>query len=306
MYSVGILSAGVEWPEILSGLLGESGWRVSGRIDPAEAGRQAAGDRIDRSDLVWIPQKINGSMEDAIQVIRHSRHLSLGFPIVDFEEEASTMVKLAHEARVLVQVGHRDWFRPVVRSALGHIRHPQSICFDEHVSGENGEDPGSLFTLMVADVDLALGLSGSTVRKVRSHASRLIDGTVIGMDIRMEMHNGSVIILNVRKYSTAPRRRVEIIQADGVIRLDLTSESGTMERIEGDEAGKVVNIQPFWPPAGEGAPFGPNGSGEDWIARQCVGFVRALERGRHPLSGLEGGYKALEMARHIQSILHTF
>ena len=82
MYSVGILSGQGKWPEVLSEMLKTSGSNVSGWINPQVSSPFDTQQLIDFSDLIWIPEKISGSMEEAIQVIRRSRHLSLGIPIV--------------------------------------------------------------------------------------------------------------------------------------------------------------------------------------------------------------------------------
>lgn len=307
MYSVGILCGESRWPDILKDILKTSGTSVSGWINPNESSRQATEQLIDFSDLIWIPEKINVGMNEAIQVIRRSRHLSLGFPVVEFMDEASFMVKLAHEAHVQVQVGHHDWHQPAFRSSLGHIHQPQSIRIDDFLPEMPPEESHrQVFKTILADLDFALGLTGSTIRKVRPHASRLLNGKAIQVDIRVELHNGSVISLSIRKFSKFQERRMEIIQAGGIIYIDLMRGTSRMEEYHQSDSGFSFIDRAFWPPEGNSNEF--TGSGhliEDEMARECLSFIHALKRGHYSLSSLEGGFKALEITRQIETHLGT-
>ena len=305
MYSVGVLSGEEKWPEVLAKTLRASGSTVSGWINPAGADSPETHRLIDFSDLIWIPEKIGGSMEEAIQVIRRSRHLSLGFPVVEFMEEASCMVKLAHEAHVQVQVGHSDWYHPAVRSSLAYVDHPQFIRFTEYLPDmEPAAGSVAAFRAMVADLDLALGLAGSPVRKVRPHASRLWNGLLVQAEIHVELHNGAVISLDLRKFSGRVERRIELIQSSSHLLIDLPEGTSRLTSFRDDVSGPVPVKKTLWPPAGGAvSEKNRNEQFEEDAARQCLSFIHALQRGRHPLSGLEGGFRALELTRQIESHL---
>lgn len=305
MISIGILSEESKWSEVLAVMLKSSGSSISGWINPGDSPPSATQQLIDFSDLIWIPEKINGGMAEAIQTIRCSKHLSLGFPVAEFMDEVPGMVKLAHEARIQVQVGHHDWYHPAFRSAMPHVRHPQSIRITENLAGLPPVEYQKLvFKTILADLDLGLGLSGSTVRKVRPHASRLLNGTALQADIRVEMHNGSVINLIIRKFNPLPERRIEIVQPDGIVQIDLLKGTASHTRFQEKGSGFSCSDTILWPPAGLDESHiltGP--SGEEEVARHCLTFIHALEKGRHSLSSLEGGFKALEIARQIEAYL---
>lgn len=308
MYSVGILSEQGKWPEVLSEMLKTSGSSISGWIDPRLSSLRDTQQLIDFSDLIWIPEKINGSMEEAIQVIRRSRHLSLGFPVVEFMDEAPCMVKLAHEARVQVQVGHRDWYYPVLRNSLMHVRQPQNIRFTDFLQEfAPDESHRQVFKTIVADLDLALGLTGSTVRRVRPHASRLLNGAAIQIDIRVELHNGTLISLCIRKYSKTPDRQMEIIQSDRIITIDFLNGKSITEEYQESFPYPARNSKVLWSPEDDTSDQpGPVRQSEEEKARQCLSFIHALERGLHSHSSLESGFKALEITQQIETIIGSF
>jgi len=308
MFSIGILSGQSKWSEVLTEMLKTSGSSVSGWLNPLESSPLATRQLIDFSDLVWIPEKFDGGMNEAIQVIRSSRHLSLGFPVSEFIDDASFLVKLAHEARVQVQVGHRDWHHPAFRSSLIHIVQPQLIRMTDYLTElPEGEGHRQIFTTILADLDLVLGLAGSTVRRVRPHASRLMNEEAVEIDIRIELHNGSVINLAIRKFSRVRRRQIEIIQSDGIILIDILKGTSQFEKFSETKTGNPFSIRNIWPPEGDAlATSGPVLPPEQETARHCLNFIHALERGRHSLSSLEGGFKALEITRQVETSLGSF
>jgi len=308
MYSVGILSGKESWPEVLAEMLKNSGSSVSGWVNPLESSPSDIRQLIDYSDMIWIPEKFNGGMEEAIQVIRQSRHLSLGFPVVEFIDEVPCMVKLAHEARVQVQVGHHDWYHPAVRSSLMLISHPQSIRFTDHLPKLPAEEGRQqVFRAIVTDLDLVLGLAGSTVRRIRPHVSRMLDDKALQVDIRVELHNGTVINLSIRNFADTPERRLDIIATNRTIMIDLLSGTSSTDVYQNTATGFISENKILWPPDDrllkeKSTVF----SGEPLAARQCLSFIHALEKGRHSLSSLEGGYKALEITRQIEIITGAF
>jgi len=308
MFAVGIFTGDKRWSEVLADLLKPSGSRVSGWVNPLDCSQHETQQLIDGSDLIWIPRKIGRNMEEAIKVIRCSRHLSLGFPIVEFADEAPFLVKLAHEAHVQVQVGHRDWHLPAFRSSLMHVCQPQCIHINDFLERTGSDNNHQLiFTTLLADLDLVFGLIDSPVKKVRSHASRLINGIAIQIEVRLELHNSAIINLIIRKFSRIPERNIEIVQSDGIIRIDLIKGTSSLEEYPEADMGLPIAEKVIWPQV-KNAPIGivDELDRESELARQCLSFIYSLENGRHSLSNLEEGYKALEITRLIETSLAGF
>jgi predicted dehydrogenase len=304
MHSVGILATGPDWQKMLQGATRSAEPVITGWVDPVTSGSEAAASLIDQSDLIWIPEKINGGMDEAISVIRHSRHLSLGFPVSDFTDQAECLVKLAQEARVQVQVGHSERHRLVFRSSLPFISHPQHIRLVHHDWDFTPVgNPRKIYREILADLDLVLGLTGSQTKKVRTHASFLHSGEIIQIDSRIEFHNGSVISLIIKNLSETPIRNIEIIQDYGILQIDLLAETS---RLLSKYENKWVPSE-IWPMTSAGGGFreGDAPEGEDRV-RQCLNFIHALEGGKKPLSSLEEGYEALEITRKIEASVGSF
>ena len=304
MYSVGILAQGQKWPDVLRGMAEASGSSVSGWINPLSSPPEAMDKLIDQSDLIWIPEKINGGMDEAINVIRRSRHLSLGFPVSDFTDQAECLVKLAQEARVQVQVGHSERHRLVFRSSLAHISHPQHIRLTHHLPEFQAEDnPQGIFHEILADLDLVLGLTGSQSKKVRTHAAFLASGKLFQIDTRIEFHNGSVISLAVRQGTGQAVREIEVLQETGLVFIDLARGCSSIKNPGSDG----WTVSQLWPAAESAGPLTTvEFEKDEATARQCINFIHALQMGKRPLSDLEEGYAALEITRQIESSVGRF
>jgi len=304
MHSVGILATAPKWHEMLQGVTQSVESLITGWIDPVASGSEATANLIDKSDLIWITEKINGGMEEAISVIRRSRHLSLGFPVSDFTDQAECLVKLAQEARVQVQVGHSERHRLVFRSSQPFISHPQHIRVI-HYDGDltSAENPRKIYREILADLDLVLGLTGSQTKKVRTHASFLHSGELLQIDSRIEFHNGSMINLVVRNQPEYPARQIEILQESGILQIDLLNETS---RLNSKNENRWLSRE-IWPMPSSPSEFreGDPSAGEDQ-ARQCLNFIHALEMGKKPLSSLEEGYTALEITRKIEAAVGSF
>jgi predicted dehydrogenase len=205
-------------------------------------------------------------------------------------------------------VGHNDWHLPAFRSALQHITQPQSIRFTECIPElPSDQAHRELFKTILVDLDLALGLAGSTVKKVRQHASRLFDGTACQLEIRVELHNGSVISLLIHKFADIPERRMEIFQSDGTIGIDLTKGTSHYCEYQQSDTGFRRSEKVLWPPCTDDTGLQRQDPPvEEAAARQCLTFIHALQKGRHSLSSLEGGFKALEITRQIETSLGFF
>jgi predicted dehydrogenase len=306
MYSVGILAADRKWSGMLTGQIGRTGWKLAGQVNPSAEDRQATHQLIEQADLIWIPEKINGRMDEATQVIRNSRHLSLGFPVSEFMDEAQCLIRLAHEARVQVQVGHSERHRPVFRSCLSLIRRPQHIRIGRNLNLENTEEGRkALFAAILSDLDLVVGLAGSPVKKVRSHAAFIAESFPYQVDSRVEFHNGSIISLMIRTKEEQPLREVSLVQHTGIIRMDLINDLAFLAEGGREDGRWTWREIAIWPPGGM-KPILPDTETDIFVTRQCINLLKAIEAGRDSMSGLQDSYMALEVTRQIESAVNRF
>jgi len=288
---------------MLSGDLEAVGCRLSGLVNPMVSDQLETDRLIEESDLVWIPEHLDGGVAEITRVIRKSRHVSLGFPVSDFIDEAQCLLDLAREARVQVQAGHSERHLPVYRSILHHLDHPQHIQIVHQVDSGATADAGRQAILSVfADLDLAIGLAGSAVKKVRPHATWYGGSLLSQIDARIEFYNGLVISLIIKTDESTPMRQFIIRQHNGLILMDLlnnTSRFTRYIRLGEQWHGEGLSL---WPPEVPGGPV-EEILPERIAASQCLRFIRSLQQGRDVHSGLEESFLALRLTRQIEKAL---
>jgi len=72
---------------------------------------------IDSVDIVDIVAPTTSHFDIALKTIRSSKHLFIEKPLAATVDEAKELVKLAHEAKVKIQVGHVERFNPAYIAA---------------------------------------------------------------------------------------------------------------------------------------------------------------------------------------------
>ncbi|NLO68183.1 MAG: hypothetical protein GX098_06395 [Bacteroidales bacterium] len=304
MKTVGILAADQKWSTMLSGDLEAMGCHIAGWVNPLVSDQRETDRLIDASDLVWIPENLDGGFADISRVIRKSRHVSLGFPVSDFIDEAQCLLDLAREARVQIQAGYSERHLPVYRSIRSYLDHPQHIQIIHQPGLLSSANPEREAVLAVfADLDLAIGLVGSTVKKVRPHATWYGGSLLSQIDARIEFFNGLVINLIINTDEAPPTRQFFVRQHNGVILLDLLNNTSRFTRyIRHDERWHREEAT-LWPPDPSGD------TKEDTLperiaANQCLRLIHSLQQGQEVHSGLEESFQALRLTRQIEKALY--
>ncbi|MCD6332746.1 MAG: hypothetical protein J7L89_05690 [Bacteroidales bacterium] len=307
MISVGIMAREQKWARTLEHLIREDDFSISGWINPVAQAQSDIDQLIDRSSLIWIPEKLNGDMTEAVQVLRKSKHLLLGFPVVDFVEEAFHLLKLTREAEVKVQVGHQERYLPAIRSIIPFLDHPQAV-YVKHYTTLSGitETPPWFLQEMVSDLGLILPILQGPEKRVKVHVSLSRNHLPVTIDIRIEFHSGALAKLQYRPMTEKPKRTIEVIQPDDIIEIDLISETSVRQKLP-LESGDRLPREILWEPPGNRSVGSLNNSlhFDDQIT-QCISFLQALKKDHQPVFPLEEGFHALEIARQIQSQIISY
>jgi len=302
MIKVGILAKDQIWEKSLKKALSGQDHHAVNWLGTEPAPNGSLDDLIRQSTMVWIPEKPGDDMEAASRVIKKSKHLLLGFPVTDFIPDALPLLKLAQEAQVMVQVGHPERNHLAIRSCLNLLDHPRSVFLHHHTCQFPDPDQSLNFMVeMVADLGLVLPLINAPLKRVRSHACHTPDRHPVLIDVRIEFHNGALISLQYRAPAEKAVHRIEIFQAQTILDINLLTGASYRHRIPDSRSG-LLNSEIIWEelPAPD-----PGGSvyddKSDQLLKQCLAFINTLKKGQIPVSPLEDGFYALEIAHQVQS-----
>lgn len=247
--------------------------------------------------------------ELAEKAIQNHRHVFLEKPVTEKSDQAKYLEKLAAEARVVVQVGHIERFNPAFLAALPYIRQPMFI--EAHrLAGfsPRGTDVPVVSDLMVHDIDLALSLVGSNIRRIHAGGAAVITPRIDICNARLEFENGATVNLTASRISMKPMRKMRIFQPGAYVSVDFLEKQVEIYEIRDAEEGESsegLRLEP-----GNGLParlirlIQPAVQPHDALLAELKAFVESVREGTSPRVSLFDGRRALEVAESILEKMH--
>ncbi|HTO38202.1 MAG TPA: Gfo/Idh/MocA family oxidoreductase [Brumimicrobium sp.] len=255
-------------------------------------------------DCVDVVTPTISHFEIAATAIKHSKHVFLEKPVTNTSSEARTLLSLAEEAEVKVQVGHVERFNPAFIAALPYLDQPMFI--ETHRLAQfnpRGTDVPVVLDLMIHDIDAILSVVKSRVRKISASGVAVVSDTPDIANTRIEFDNGCVANLTASRISLKNMRKSRFFQKDAYISVDfLTKEMEVvqMETVVG-EPGPFDMIMEM----GNGKPSKkitfnkPEIEQTNAIKEELRSFYEAIANDTLPIVSLEDGLLALEVAEQI-------
>jgi len=259
---------------------------------------------IEEVDCLDIVTPTVNHYECAALALRNSKHIFIEKPITETVEEAKSLINLAHEAEVNVQVGHVERFNPAFQEALPHFNKPMFI--ETHRLAQfnpRGTDVPVVLDLMIHDLDIILSVVQSPVKRISASGVAVVSDTPDIANARIEFENGCVANLTSSRISMKNMRKSRFFQRDAYISVDFLDkevEVVKMEDVQG-EAGPFDMVLDL----GEG-----KGSKKIMFDKPTVVEVNAIKEELRtfgesivnkttPKVSIEDGYNALVVAHQI-------
>ncbi len=262
-------------------------------------------------DIVDIVTPTLSHFEVAVKCIRAGKHVFIEKPITETSEQARKLIKLAQEAGIKAHVGHVERFNPAFVQAESYIRAPMFI--EAHRLAEfnpRGTDVPVVLDLMIHDIDIALHLVNSPVKKISASGVPVVSDTPDITNARLEFDNGCVANLTASRISMKNMRKTRIFQKDAYITVDFLKKKSEIIRIE--------NIDPS-APVDDMALLLENDKGEkkriyfetpsipesNAIRDEIQSLVNAINKNTQTVVTLEDGSNALRVAEDILNIINN-
>lgn len=259
---------------------------------------------LDLVDCVDIVTPTISHFELASQALRSSKHVFIEKPVTNTVEEANSLLNLANEAAVKVQVGHVERFNPAFQAAKGHLKNPMFI--ETHRLAQfnpRGTDVPVVLDLMIHDLDIVLTVVNSSVRRVSASGVPVVSDTPDIANARIEFDNGCVANLTSSRISMKNMRKSRFFQKDAYISVDFLEkemEIVQMEDVEGEPDPFDMVLQ-----MGNGKPDKkiifdkPELSPTNAIKEELRTFGQAIQNDTETIVTLEDGVNALSLAHEI-------
>ena len=190
-------------------------------------------DLIDDSDVIDIVSPTITHHEYAIKAIKSKTHVFIEKPITQTHLEAEELLKLAHEAKVKVQVGHVERFNPAFIKAYDYIKNP--LFIETHRLAEfnpRGTDVSVVLDLMIHDIDIMLKIVRSEVKNIHASGVSIVSDSLDIANARIEFNNGCVCNLTASRMSLKSMRKTRIFQNDAYISVDLLDKKTEIIRLK--------------------------------------------------------------------------
>jgi len=261
-------------------------------------------DLLNVVDCVDIVTPTLAHYDCASQALRNSKHVFIEKPVTQTVDEARSLMELAREADVKVQVGHVERFNPAFQSAIPYFNKPMFI--ETHRLAQfnpRGTDVPVVLDLMIHDLDIILSVVKSGIKRISASGVSVVSDTPDITNARIEFDNGCVANLTASRISMKNMRKSRFFQKDAYISVDfLTKELEVvrMEDVQGEPSPFDIIFE-----LGEGKPSKkiyfdkPDIEETNAIKEELRTFAESINNDTTPLVSLDDGYRALDVAQKI-------
>lgn len=259
---------------------------------------------MDAADIVDIVTPTLHHFEAASAAIRKLKHVFIEKPVTTTSEEARTLIGLAKEAGVKVQVGHVERFNPAFLAAKPYLNQPRFI--ETHRLAQfnpRGTDVSVVLDLMIHDIDIILSITGANARRISASGVAVLSDTPDIANARIELDNGCVANLTASRISLKNMRKSRFFQRDAYIAVDFLQKEAEivrMKEVVGDPDPFAVAID-----LGQGRGFKeilfdkPKISESNAIRDELKSLAYCINENTFPEVSLQDGTRALEVALQV-------
>jgi predicted dehydrogenase len=202
-------------------------------VDPAKANKVAAEHKtnafsdyeklLDAVQAVSIASTTVTHFDVARRALERGVHVFIEKPITETIEQARTLVNLADERKVAIQVGHIERFNPAILALEQYNLRP--LFIESHRLAQfnpRGADVAVVLDLMIHDIDLILSLVRSRVTRVDANGVAVVSGSEDIANARLQFENGCVANVTASRISQNKMRKMRLFQNDAYISIDFS------------------------------------------------------------------------------------
>lgn len=260
---------------------------------------------LDAVDAVSIVTTTTSHAEVALAAFAAGKDVFVEKPITASVAEGERVVRAAHDAGRLLQVGHIERFNGAVEAVFPRIGTPLFIEVHRLAPFSiRGTDVSVVMDLMIHDLDLLALLVGARPREVRAQGAAILTAEPDIVNARLEYEGGCVANVTASRVTAAPMRKVRVFSSNGYFSIDLLAGAATHYRKADDFEARVAELRR----AGASGPAAMmdlvhiatiRGDGVEPLVKELGSFCRCvIDRTRPPVTG-EDGLDAVRLAAGI-------
>lgn len=258
---------------------------------------------IDSVDVVDVVTPTLSHYECASKALRKSKHVFIEKPVTNTLEEAESLMKLATEANVKVQVGHVERFNPAFIAGRPYLTKPMFI--ESHRLAQfnpRGTDVPVVMDLMIHDLDIILSIVDSSVKRISASGVAVVSATPDIANARIEFANGCVANVTASRISLKNMRKTRLFQHDAYVAIDFLKKKTEIVRLDEGEAEPASNDMFIELPDNKKRKINfefPVVEETNAIQEELRSFRMSIEDNSQPVVTIQDGYNALLVAHQI-------
>lgn len=245
-------------------------------------------------DALLISSPTQSHFPIAVQALKRGKHVFIEKPVCLNVEESKKLLLYAQEAGVVVQVGHVERFNPALIAANPFLQNPLHIESRRTAPFQKrGTDVSVVYDLMIHDIDIALTIANSNVKKIEAFGMNVLSDTIDVASAHLSFENGCSAYLYASRVADQRERKSLFFMSDAHVSVDFLNK--TAERHE------IVEV------SNEDRQFHQTVISvveSNAIKLELLSFAQSIREGNIPLVSLTDGHRALQIAELILDQIH--
>ncbi|MEW5837503.1 MAG: Gfo/Idh/MocA family oxidoreductase [Pseudomonadota bacterium] len=224
-------------------------------------------------------------------------HVLVEKPMTTTVEEADELIRLAHEKRCVLMVGHLERFNPAILAMEGLLNEPRFIESTRLAPFKpRATDVSVVLDLMIHDIDIILDIVDSEITAIEASGAAVLTSDTDIANARLSFANGCVANVTASRISLKSERKMRLFQKDAYLSVDFQNRVlSSYKRGEGEMFPGVPNF----------IPNEQSFESSDALLEEIRHFADCCINGKVPRVSGEAGRRALAAAEAISAKLKT-
>jgi predicted dehydrogenase len=252
-------------------------------------------DILPHVDAVSLVVPTSYHYEIARDCLNAGIHCLIEKPITETVDEAQTLIDIAREKELVLQVGHIERFNSVMMDIDDLLDNPRFIESTRLAPfTPRATDVSVILDLMIHDIDIILDLVASPIRHISASGISVLSNEIDIANARLEFEDGCVANVTASRISRKRERKIRIFQKDAYISADFQEKILAVNR-KGDQTtdngfNEITHSEKTY-------------EDTDALNQEILDFINAIKTGEPPKVSGEDGKRALKTAIEITSLI---
>jgi len=215
-------------------------------------------------------------------------HCLIEKPITESIAEAETLIEIARNKQLVMQVGHIERFNSVMIGIVERLDKPRFLESTRLAPfTTRATDVSVILDLMIHDIDIILDLIDSPIKRISASGISVLSDTIDIANARIEFENHCVANVTASRISRKRERKLRIFQRNAYLSADLQDKLlavNCKSETDNDEGYRDIRHEEHH--------FEDN----DALNLEVLDFINAIKTGGRPKVDGEDGKRALETA----------